>query len=109
MVTLGKDSNGAFQGEIQFGGLNVKASATPKGEIRHEPASFTQVFFAPGERVDNVVVLAGGNVRERDSTAEWSKTGDHPLSRGVFVGPTFLTIEGPLKGSAYRVGESKDR
>jgi hypothetical protein len=68
-----------------------------------------QVLFEPGVKVENAVVLAGGNARERDCTAEWSKKGDHPLSRGVFVGPTFLTIEGPLKGSAYRLGEEKDR
>ena len=109
MVTIAKDSTGTFQGELQLAGLNVKASATPRGETRNEPNPFTQVFFEPGEKVENVVVLAGGNVRERDSTAEWSKTGDHPLARGVFVGPTFLTIEGPLAGSAYRIGGGKVR
>jgi hypothetical protein len=35
--------------------------------------------------------------------------GDHPLSRGVFVGPTFLNIEGPLEGSAYRIGKAQDQ
>ena len=109
MVTIVKDSNGALQGEMQLSELNVKASATPHGETRNEPNPFTQVFFEPGEKVENVVIIAGGNVRERDCTAEWSKKGDHPLSRGVFWGPTFLTIEGPIKGSAYRLGEEKDR
>ena len=32
---------------------------------------------------------------------------DHPLARGVFVGPTFLNVEGPITGSAYRLGEGK--
>jgi hypothetical protein len=109
MVTLVKDSKGAFQGEMQLAKLNVKARATPQGEVRNEPDPFMQVLFEPGVKVENAVVLAGGNVRERDCTAEWSKKGDHPLSRGVFVGPTFLTIEGPIKGSAYRLGEEKDR
>lgn len=104
-VTLVKDSIGAYQGEIQLAELNIKASATPQGEVRLEPDPFTQVLFEPGEKVENVVVLAGGNVRERDCTAEWSKKGDHPVSRGVFLGLTFLTIEGPFKGSAYRVGD----
>jgi hypothetical protein len=107
MVTLVKDRNGAFQGEIQLDKLNVKASATPQGEVRNEPDPFTQVFFEPGKKVENVVVIGGANVRHRDCTAEWSKKGDHPLARGVFVGPTILTIEGPLKGSAYRLREAK--
>jgi hypothetical protein len=108
MVTLKKDSQGGFHGEMQVGELNVKAAATPQGETRNEPDAFTQVFYEPGTRVENVVVLAGGNVRERDCTAEWSKKGDHPLSRGVFVGPTILNVEGPLKGSAYRLKEAKE-
>jgi hypothetical protein len=108
-VTLVSDSKGRFQGEIALTDLNVRATATPHGEIRSEPDPFTQVFFEPGKEVENVVVLAGGNVRERDCTAEWSKKGNHPLSRGVFVGPTLLVIEGPLKGSAYRIGEKKGR
>lgn len=110
-VTVTKDDKGMFQGEMQVGELNVKASATPtpQGETRNEPDSFTQVFFEPGKTVKNVVVLAGGNVRERECTAEWSKTGDHPFTRGAFVGPTILNVEGPLKGSAYRLGEKRDR
>jgi hypothetical protein len=33
---------------------------------------------------------------------------DHSLSRGVFVGPTYLTTyDAPLKGSAYRFREEK--
>ncbi|HUG11678.1 MAG TPA: hypothetical protein VMM36_11720 [Opitutaceae bacterium] len=109
MVTLLNDSDGTLRGELQLADLNVSASATPHGETRIEPAPFTQVFFETGEVVDNVVVLAGGNVRERDCTAVWSKKGDHPLSRGAFVGPTFLVTEGPLKGSAYRVGGGKEQ
>lgn len=109
MVTIVKDTAGTFQGEIKLNDLNVKASATPQGEARPEPDAFTQVFFEPGKTVENVVVIGGANSRERDCTAEWSKRGDHPLSRGVFVGPTFLNVEGPIKGSAYRVGERKDR
>jgi hypothetical protein len=104
-VKLVKDSKGAYQGEMQLAGLNVKASAAPRGETRLEPEPFTQVLFEPGKTVENAVVLAGGNVRERDCAAEWSRKGDHPLSRGVHVGPTFLVIEGPLEGSAYRLGE----
>jgi hypothetical protein len=109
MVTLVKDSTGAFQGELQLEDLNVKASATPQGAVTSEPDPFTQVFFEPGETVERVVVLAGKNARERGCTAEWSMKGAHPLSRGVFVGPTFLNVEGPLKGSAYRVGEEQDQ
>lgn len=108
MVTLVKDKEGALQGEMQVGELNVKASAVPQGEVETEPDVFTQVFYEPGQSVENVVVLAGGNVRERECTAEWSKKGDHPLSRGVFVGPTILNVEGPLKGSAYRLREAKE-
>lgn len=107
MVTMVKNSSGALQGEMQVGELNVKASATPQGEATSEPDPFTQVFYEPGQRVENVVVLAGGNVRERQCTAEWSKKGDHPLARGVFVGPTILNVEGPLKGSAYRLQEAR--
>lgn len=108
-VALVKDSNGTFQGELQLADLNVKASATPQGEVRSEPGAYMQVLFEPGERVENAVVLAGGNVRERDCTAEWTKKGDHPLSRGVLVGPTYLVVEGPFRGSAYRLGKEKDR
>ncbi len=106
-VTLVKDSEGAIQGELQLANLNVKATATPHGDVRSEPDPFTQVFFEPGKTVENVVVLAGRDARERDCKAEWSKTGNHPLARGVFLGPTFLTIEGPLRGSAYRVGKAQ--
>lgn len=106
MVTLVKDGKGSFHGELQLAELNVKASATPHGEVRNEPDPFTQVFYELGKRVENVVVLRGGDVRERACTAEWSKKGDHPLSRGVIVGPTVLNVEGPLKGSAYRLKEA---
>ncbi len=108
MVTLVEDSTGTFHGELQLDDLNVKASATPQGEVTSEPDPFTQVFFEPGEAVERVVILAGRNARERGCTAQWSMSGDHPLSRGVFVGPTFLNVEGPLKGSAYRVGKEQD-
>ena len=108
MVTVVKDSEGTFHGEIQLAELNVKGSATPHGEIRNEPDPFTQVFFEPGTKVEKVVVLAGENARERECTAEWSTKGDHPLSRGVFLGPTFLNTEGPLKGSAYHIGKEND-
>lgn len=107
MVTLEKDSKGAYQGELQLAELNVKVSAAPKDEVKTEPDFFTQVFYVPGEKVENIVVLGGGNVRERDCMAEWSKKGDHPLASGVFVGQTILNVEGPLKGSAYRLREAK--
>lgn len=103
MVTLVNDDGGEFQGEIQLDNLNVKMSGTPQGDVTLEPDPFTQVLFEPGEAVERFVVLAGGNSRERDVIAEWSMNGDHPVSRGVFVGPTFLNVEGPLNGSAYRL------
>jgi hypothetical protein len=109
MVTLVKDSRGTYRGELELPELHIKASATPVGEVRSEPDPFTQVFFSPGTRVENVLVIAGGNARERDCTAEWSKQGEHPLSRGVRVGPTFQVIEGPIKGSAYRLGAEEKR
>lgn len=105
MATLVDDGEGAYRGRIRVGTLDVQATAVPHGETRDEPEAFTQVLFAPGDRVDHAVILAGGNVRERDCTAEWSKQGDHPLSRGVFVGPTFQVREGPFRGSAYRLRE----
>jgi hypothetical protein len=107
MVTLIEDGNGTYHGELRLDDLNVRASATPRGEVTREPEPFTQVFFEPGETVERVVVLAGKNARERDCTAQWSMKGDHPLSRGVFVGPTFLNVEGPLTGSAYRLGTAQ--
>jgi hypothetical protein len=55
-----------------------------------------------------VVVIGGANARERDCVAEWSKHGDHPLARGV-VGTTFLNIEGPIEGSAYRLRATSKR
>jgi len=107
MVTLVKDANGTYRGELQLEELNLRASATPRGDVTSEPDPFTQVFFEPGETVENIVVLAGRNARERDCTAEWSMKGTHPLSRGVIAGPTFLNVEGPLEGSAYRIGEEQ--
>jgi hypothetical protein len=102
MVTLVKDSTGTYQGDIRLDDLHVRGSALPHGEVREDPASGTQVLFAPGEKVVHAVVVAGANARHLVCTAEWSKEGNHPLSRGVFVGPTyFTTYEAPLKGSAY--------
>lgn len=110
MVTLVKDSTGAFQGEIRLDNLHVRTSAAPHGEVREDPASGTQVLFAPGDKVVHAVVVAGSNARHRACAAEWSKKGNHPLSRGVFVGPTyFTTYEAPLKGSAYPLRETKEQ
>lgn len=106
LVTLVKDSTGAFQGEIRLPDLHVRSSAIPRGEVREDPASFTQVLFAPGEKVVHAVVVAGSNARHRACDADWSKKGDHPLSRGVFVGPTVMTTYEALKGSAYRLRET---
>jgi hypothetical protein len=56
----------------------------------------------------HAVVIAGSNARHRTCSADWSKKGDHPLARAVFVGPTYLTTyDAPLKGSAYRLREEK--
>jgi hypothetical protein len=108
LVTLVKDSTGRFQGAIQLDNLRVRSSATPHGDVREDPAVGTQVLFAPGERVVHAVVVAGSNARHRICAANWSKKGNHPLARGVFVGPTYLTTyNAPLKGSAYRLREGK--
>jgi hypothetical protein len=110
MVTLVKDSTGAFQGEIRLDDLQVRGSALPHGDVREDPASGTQVLFAPGEKVVHAVVVAGANARHLVCTAEWSKEGNHPLSRGVFVGPTyFTTYEAPLTGGAYLLRDVKER
>lgn len=109
LATLIEDSNGTFHGELELDDLNVTASATPQGEVTSVPDPFTQVFFEPGDTIERVVVLAGRNARERDCVANWSMKGDHPLSRGAFVGPTFLNVEGPLKGSAYRIGKDQGK
>jgi hypothetical protein len=110
MVTLVKDSTGAFQGEIRLGDLHVRSSAKPHGDVREDPASGTQVLFAPGDKVVHAVVVAGSNARHRACTAEWSKKGTHPLARGMFVGPTYLTTyETPLKGSAYSLRKPKSQ
>lgn len=107
-VTLVKESTGMFRGEIRLDDLHVRASATPHGDVREDPTAGTQVLFAPGETVVHSVVIVGSNARHRACTAEWSKKGDHSLSRGVFVGPTYLTTyDAPLKGSAYRLREEK--
>ena len=108
MVTLVKESAGVFRGEIRLDDLRVRSSATPHGDGRVDTTTFTQVLFAPGEMVVQALVLAGSNARHRPCTADWSKQGDHPLARGVFVGPTYLVTYGvPLKGSVYRVREEK--
>jgi hypothetical protein len=107
LVTLAKDDAGRFQGTIRLDNLHVRSSATPQGDAQKDPASGTQVLFAPGDRVVHAVVVAGSNARHRACDAVWSKEGKHPLARGVFVGPTFLTTyEAPLKGSAYRLRET---
>jgi hypothetical protein len=106
-VTLVKDGTGAFQGEIRLDDLHVRTSATPRGDVQEDPSSGTQVLFAPGEKVVHAVVIAGSGARNRACEAVWSKKGDHPLSHGVFVGPTYMTTyEAPLKGSAYRLRET---
>jgi hypothetical protein len=108
MVTLEKDSTGEFRGEIRLDNLQVQSSATLQGDAREDPEGGTQVLFAPGETVMSAVVVAGSTARHRACTASWTKKGDHPLSRGVFVGPTyFTTYDAPLKGSAYRLREEK--
>jgi len=107
LVTLVKDRTGAFQGTIQLDNLHVRSSATPHGDVQEDPASGTQVLFAPGDKVVHAIVVAGSNARHRACDAVWSKKGKHPLSRGVFVGPTYMTTyEAPLKGSAYRLRET---
>jgi hypothetical protein len=107
LVTVVKGTSGTFVGEIKLANLSVKGSVTPQGVATVQLEPFTQVFFEPGASVKKVVILAGENARERGCVAEWSKTGNHPISRGVFVGPTFQNIEGPLNGSAYRIAEEK--
>jgi hypothetical protein len=109
-VTLAGDATSGFRGEIRLDDLRVRATATPRGEAQQDPDSGTQILFAPGEKVVHVVVIAGSGGRHRACGAEWSKDGAHPLSRGVFVGPTFLTTyEAPLKGSAYLLREPAKR
>lgn len=104
LVTLAKDSKGAFQGEIRLDDLHIRGSARPRGDAREDPESGTQVLFAPGDEVVHAVVIAGSSARHRSCEADWSKKGDHPLARGVFVGPTYMTTyDAPLKGSAYRL------
>ena len=108
MVTLMKDSTGVFRGEIRLDDLYVQGSVTPRGDVREDPEAGTQVLFAPGETVVYAVVIAGSDARHRDCSGDWSKKGEHPLARGVFVGPTYLTTyDAPLKGSAYRLREEK--
>lgn len=106
MVTLVKESTGVFRGEIRLDNLYVQSSATPQGNAHEDTASGTQVLFAPGKTVVHAVVIAGSNARHRACSADWQKKGDHPIARGVFVGPTyFTTYDVPLKGSAYRLQE----
>jgi hypothetical protein len=106
-VSLATDGTGTYKGEIRLGNLHVRSSARPHGDGQVDPSSGTQVLFAPGAKVDRAVVLAGSKARHRACDADWSKKGDHPLSRGVFVGPTYMTTyETPLKGSAYLLRET---
>ncbi len=111
MVTLVRDGTGAFRGEIGLDDLKVRGSALPHGEAREDPEGGVQVLFAPGERVAGAVVVAAANGGQHtECTAQWSKEGSHPLSHGVFVGPTyFTTYDAPLKGSAYSLQGQKER
>lgn len=107
LVTLVEDSMGAFKGEIRLDDLHVRGSASPHGDVQEDPAAGTQVLFEPGDKVMRAVVIAGAAARHRACDADWSKSGDHPLSRAVFIGPTYLTTyEAPLRGSAYLLREA---
>jgi hypothetical protein len=110
MVTLERDSTGTFRGEILLDDLQIRGSALPVGEAQDDPEGGTQVLFEPGEAVANAVVVSAVNGgRHMECAAEWSKEGNHPLSRGEFVGPTyFTTYDSPLKGSAYSLRDSND-
>jgi hypothetical protein len=109
-VTLERDDTGAYRGEIKLEHLQVRSTATPQGDAQEDPKGGTQVLFAPGERVVSAVVVAGSSSRHMECIASWSKDGNHPLASGVFVGPTYLTTyDGPLKGSAYRLREEKEK
>jgi hypothetical protein len=109
-VTLVRDDTGTYRGEIQLDNLLIRSVATPQGEAQETPGGGTQVLFAPGESVTSAVVVAGSTARHRACTADWSKEGDHPLSRGVFVGPTYMTTyDVPLVGSAFSLGEKRER
>lgn len=110
MVTLERDSTGAFQGEILLDDLRVRASALPIGDAQDDPEGGVQVLFQPGETVESAVVVAAANGgRHMGCTAQWSKEGSQPLAGGVFVGPTyFTTYDAPLKGSAYSLRDVKE-
>jgi hypothetical protein len=110
-VTLARDSTGAFHGEIRLDDLQVRGSALPRGDAREDPEGGTQVLFTPGEKVTSAVVIAAANGgRHMECTAQWSKEGRHPLSGGVFVGPTYFTsYDAPLNGSAYPLRDPKER
>ena len=109
-VTLERDESGTFQGEIRLDNLEVRGSALPHGDAQDDPEGGTQVLFSPGEKVTGAVVVAAANGgRHMECAAQWSLKGTHPLSSGVFVGPTyFTTYDAPLKGSAYSLhGETR--
>jgi hypothetical protein len=109
-VTIVKDNTGTYKGEIHLDDLHIRGTALPHGDVRNDPETGTQVLFAPGQKVVDAVVVAGGNAHNRDCTAKWSKEGTHALSRGVFVGPTyFTTYENPLKGGAYRLAKREGK
>lgn len=109
LVTLAGDDTSGFQGEIQLDDLRVQVAARPRSGFEQDPESGTQVLFAPGTEITSAVVLAGPPGRHRACDAQWSKTGDHPLARGVFVGPTYLTVyESPLQGSAYALRAARE-
>jgi hypothetical protein len=101
-VRLRGDGTAGFRGEIRLDDLHVRASVTPRGEGRQDPESGTQVLFVPGTRVEHAFVLSGSGGTHRACDGDWSKEGNHLLTRGVFVGPTYLTsYDEPLTGSSY--------
>jgi hypothetical protein len=108
-ATFVTGNDGALEGRLQLENLVVEARVSPRGEASADPDdSGTQLIFQPGAEVRDVLVIAGAKARHRECTAEWWKTGDHPLARGAFVGPTYVTTYGvPLEGSAYRLRESR--
>lgn len=65
------------------------------------------MLFTPGKDVEAAFVLAGSTAYHRECKAAWAKSGDHPISRGVILGPTYMTTyANPLKGSRYSLREA---
>lgn len=105
-VTLAKDRDGVFHGEIGLDDLHVSVSAKAREGVQEDPEAGTQVLFLPHTEVERVAVIAGALASHRECDAEWSASGEHPLSKAVFIGPTYLTTYGaPLTGSLYRLLE----